>query len=67
MEKAIEVLKNEVVKCNYMNKFFETELLKYAHITADQSELSRLKRDQVELEKIKESCLDAIKYLKTIN
>lgn len=66
MKKAIEVLKNEVTKCNYMEKFFETEFKKYMHETADQTELDRLKREQDDLEETKESCLAAIDYLKTI-
>ena len=64
MKKAIEVLKNEVVKCKYMEKFFDTEFKKYMHETADQSELNKLRKKQDELEEIKESCLAAIEYLK---
>ena len=67
MKKAIEVLKNEVVKCKYMEKFFDTEFKKYMHETADQTELSRLRREQDDLEETKESCLAAIEYLKRIN
>lgn len=66
MKKAIEVLKNEVTKCNYMKKFFDSEFSKYMHATADQTELMRLRREEAELEKTKESCLEAIEYLKTI-
>jgi hypothetical protein len=66
MEKAIEVLKNEVVKCNYMEKFFENEFHKYTQITADQSELMRLRREETDLIETKESCLSAIDYLKTL-
>ena len=67
MKKAIDVLKNEVTKCNYMEKFFETEVVKYMHGADDQSELNKLKREQMELDETKESCLAAIEYLKTIS
>jgi hypothetical protein len=66
MKKAIEVLKNEVDKCKYMEKFFDTEFKKYMHETSDQTELNKLKKKQDELEEIKESCLEAIEYLKTV-
>ncbi len=66
MKKAIEVLKEEVTKCKYMEKFFDTEFKKYMHETADQTELNKLKKKQDELEETKESCLAAIDYLKTI-
>jgi len=66
MKRAIDVLKNEVTKCNYMEKFFDVEFPKYMHETADQLELSRLRREKDELEKVKESCLQAIEYLKTL-
>ena len=64
MKKAIDVLKEEVTKCKYMEKFFDTEFPKYMHETADQSELNKLRKKQDELEEIKESCLAAIEYLK---
>ena len=45
MERAIEVLKNEVSKCNYMTKFFEQELINQQHEAADQTKVEKLKRE----------------------
>ena len=64
--RAIEVLKNEVVKCNYMNKFYDEQLEKNCGITADEMEIQRYKSEKAELEKVKEDCLYAIEYLKTL-
>ena len=65
MKKAIEVLKNEVNKCNYMEKYYETEFRKL-HETSDEREINRLRQEEEDLEETKESCLAAIDYLKTI-
>jgi hypothetical protein len=66
MERAIEVLKNEVSKCNYMTKFFEQELINQQHETADQTKVEKLKRELKETADIKQECLDAIDYLKNV-
>jgi hypothetical protein len=64
MKRAIDVLKNEVTKCDYMDKFLEDELYKYVGVLADQTVLESLKAKKAELCEVKNECLDAIEYLK---
>lgn len=67
MKRAIDVLKNELTKCDYMDKFFEDELSKYVGvITADQTVFESLKAKKAELVEVRQECAKAIEYLKSV-
>lgn len=64
MERAKKVLIDKIQECENMHSFYENELnLRFNHITADQSEKSRLQRQQSECIKTKEECEKALEIL----
>lgn len=63
MEKAIRVLQDKVSECRNMNTWFDNELVKHQHATADQSEVRRLQIGQSEAIQVEKECLEAIEYL----
>ena len=63
MKKAIKVLEDKVNECQNMTKWFDTELVKHQHLTADQAEVQRLKIGQAEAIEVEKECKKAIKFL----
>ncbi len=67
MEKAIEKLTEQVQTCIRMESWYENELQRKNHITADQTEVFSLKQSQSTNIAVKESCIKAIDILKSHN
>jgi len=63
MKKAIKVLEDKINECANMKVFFEKELQKNEHITADLTEVHRLKIGLQETIDIKEDCFKALAIL----
>ena len=64
MEKAIKVLQEKIISCEAMKVWYEKELEKYQHTTADQMEIKRLKIIQQENIDIHNECLSAVELIK---
>ena len=64
MKKAIKVLEKEMTVCDDMIKWYENELAMNNHITADGLVIFDYRSEKYKFEKVKEECLEAIKYLK---
>lgn len=64
MKKAIKVLQDKINVCENMKIWFEKELLKHQHITADQKKVQKLKLGQQEAIDVSKECFDAIGMLK---
>ena len=60
MQKAIKVLQDKINECENMKTWFEKELLKHQHATADQMEVQRLKIGQQEAIDVGKECFDAV-------
>ena len=63
MQKDIKVLQDKITECENMKVWFEKELLKHQHATADQTEVQRLKLGQQEAINVSKECFDAIGML----
>jgi len=64
MKNAIKVLEKQIKVCDDMIKWYEDELAINNHITADGLVIFDYKSEKYKFEKVKESCLEAIEYLK---
>lgn len=63
MQKAIKVLQDKINECENMKAFFDKELLKHQHATADQTEVQRLTIGKQEAIDVSKECFDAIGML----
>lgn len=67
MKTAIEVLNQQIKICDGMVDFFSKELIKFNHITADQTEKLRVEFAQSDNEALKKSCIEAVQTLEAKN
>lgn len=63
MQKAIKVLQDKINQCQNMIEFFDKELLKHQHVTADQTEVQRLTIGKQEAVDVSKECFNAIGML----